>query len=144
MTTKNVLVVDDEASIRRIACSALENFGYRTRSAANGQEALAIYIEHQAEIVIVFSDLMMPVMDGREMTARIREINPAAIIIATSGIVPNADPAQSAIDGVRHFLPKPYTANTLLKCIGRTLRDDGSSAWNSANTHTINHESFHA
>jgi CheY-like chemotaxis protein len=125
---ETILVVDDEAPIRQIACHALENFGYRTLFAANGAEALALYLEHQSEIAIVFTDLMMPVMDGPEMIGRIREINPAARIIATSGIVPNLDSTHSAMDSIRHFLPKPYTAETLLKCIRRTLGNDESPA----------------
>jgi PAS domain S-box-containing protein len=121
---ETILVVDDESPIRHIACQILENFGYRTLIAANGEEALSLFIERQSEIAIIFTDLMMPVMDGPEMIGRILEINPAARIIATSGIGPNSDSSQSAMDRVRHFLPKPYTAETLLKCMKRTLEAD--------------------
>lgn len=124
---ETILVVDDEALIRQIACHALENFGYRTLIAANGADALALYLEHQSEIAIVFTDLMMPVMDGQEMIGRILEINPAARIIATSGIVPNLDAPHSAMNGTRHFLPKPYTAESLLKCIRQVLEGDERS-----------------
>ena len=72
--------------------------------------------------------LMMPVMDGQEMIGRLRKINPAAKIIASSGIGPNPDSPQAARDRVSHFLPKPYTAETLLKCIRQTLESDAPSA----------------
>jgi len=121
---ETILVVDDEGPIRQIACQALEDFGYRTLFAENGADALALYIEHQSEIAIVFTDLMMPVMDGPEMIGRILEINPAAKIIATSGITPSPNSPQSAMDSCGDFLPKPYTAETLLKYIKSTLEED--------------------
>jgi PAS domain S-box-containing protein len=125
---ETVLVVDDEAAIREIACHALENFGYRTLVAANGEEGLAVYTEHRLGIDIVFTDLMMPVMDGREMIRRILEINPGAKIVATSGIGPNPDSPHSFMECVMRFLPKPYTADALLNCIRQTLGNDGPPA----------------
>ncbi|MEY3898613.1 MAG: hypothetical protein RLZZ214_4135, partial [Verrucomicrobiota bacterium] len=125
---ETILVVDDEASICQMTCHALENFGYRTLSAANGEEALALYIERRSEIAVVFTDLMMPVMDGPEMIGRILEINPGAKIIATSGIGLNPDASQSAMNSLRDFLSKPYTIESLLKCIRRTLEHHEPSA----------------
>lgn len=122
-----ILVVDDEELIRQIASHALEDFGYRVLCAANGAEALSLYLEHKSEIAIVFTDLMMPVMDGPEMIGRILEINPAARIIVTSGILPNPDFDPSPMKGVRNFLQKPYTAETLLTCIRRTIESDDST-----------------
>jgi PAS domain S-box-containing protein len=119
-----ILVVDDEAPNRQIACLTLENFGYRTLCASNGEEALALYAEHQSEIALVFTDMMMPVMDGPEMIGHLRKINPDANIIATSGIPPIVDSPHSALDSDGHFLPKPYTAETLLKCIRQALEKD--------------------
>jgi len=125
---ETILVVDDEAPIRQIACQALENSGYRTLDATNGEEALALYVDHQGEIAVVFTDLMMPVMDGPEMVGRIREINPEAKIIVTSGIAPDPEASQFTLDSIIHFLPKPYTAEDLLQCISRALGNDESSA----------------
>lgn len=121
---ETILVVDDETAILQIACHTLEDFGYRTLAETNGSEALVLYTERKSEIDVVFADLKMPVMDGSEMIERILEINPAAKIIVTSGISPNPDDAQSAIDSVSQFLPKPYTAETLLQCVRKTLGDD--------------------
>jgi CheY-like chemotaxis protein len=68
-------------------------------------------------------------MDGAEMIARILEINPAAKIIATSGIAPNLDAPQSVMARISHFLPKPYTTEALLKCVRQVLANDIPSTW---------------
>ena len=102
----------------------LETFGYRTLVAANGEEALSIYASRQAEIAVVLTDMMMPVMDGREMIRRISRINPAVRIIATSGVASNMAPPNPALENIRNFLPKPYTAEALLKCLRQVLEDE--------------------
>lgn len=119
-----ILIVDDEAPILEIAREVLETFGYRTLIASNGDEALSIYVSRQSEIDVVLTDMMMPVMDGREMISRISRINPAVRIIATSGVASNVDPSNQALENVRNFLPKPYTAEALLKCLRQVLEEE--------------------
>jgi PAS domain S-box-containing protein len=116
-----VLIVDDEASIRQIAQQTLEAFGYRTLLAANGEEAVSIYSLHHAEVSLVLTDMMMPEMDGSVTIERLMKINPAVRIIATSGIAANRALAELAGAGVKDFLQKPYTAETLLKCLSHVL-----------------------
>ncbi|MBA3640676.1 MAG: response regulator [Acidobacteria bacterium] len=116
-----VLVVDDEAGIREIARRTLEAFGYRVLLAGDGAEAVALYVQHQADIAVVLTDMMMPLMDG---TATIRELvrlNPRVRIVATSGLAADANAAGAADARVLYFLPKPYTAETLLTAIRAAL-----------------------
>ena len=61
---ETVLIVDDEASILAVTTHTLETFGYRTLSASNGAEALAIYAQFEGEISAVLTDMAMP-GDGR-------------------------------------------------------------------------------
>ena len=116
-----VLVVDDEASIRQIARQTLEAFGYRTLLAADGEQAVSLYSLHQAEISLVLTDMMMPEMNGSATIELLMKINPAVRIIATSGIATNRELAELAGPGVKDFLQKPYTAETLLKCLHHVL-----------------------
>ncbi|CAM2888622.1 PAS domain S-box protein [Rariglobus hedericola] len=118
-----VLVVDDEASIRDITQQTLETFGYRVISAADGAEAVALYSVQRERIAVVLTDMMMPVMDGAATIQALTRINPHIHIIAASGITANGDVAKAAGSGVRHFLPKPYTAGTLLKVLRQVLQD---------------------
>ena len=114
-----VLVVDDESSLRRVTRQTLEAFGYQVVEAAEGAEAVAVYAKRKHEIAVVLTDMMMPVMDGPSTIRVLLNMNPAARIIAVSGIYHNGHSLQA---GVRHFLPKPYTPATLLTVL-RTVLD---------------------
>lgn len=118
---ETVLVVDDEASIRQITRETLEAFGYQALLASDGSEALARYAEHQAAIAVVLTDMTMPIMDGPAMIAQLVKMNPAVRIIATSGIVAHGELARHNGSGIAHFLPKPYTAETLLNSLRMVL-----------------------
>ncbi len=116
-----ILVVDDEASVRHISEQTLGAFGYRVILASDGAEAVAIYAARQKEIAVVLTDMMMPVMDGPTTIQVLRKINPLARIIAASGLSANGHVASATKLGVKHFLPKPYTAQTLLVTLHETL-----------------------
>ncbi len=120
---QTVLVIDDEASIRQITRQTLESFGYQTLLAADGQQAVSLYTTYQSSIDVVLTDMMMPVMDGAEAIRKLMEINPAVKIIASSGITAQRKLAHLAGDGVKDFLPKPYSAETLLTCLKQVLAE---------------------
>ncbi|MEO5714786.1 MAG: PAS domain S-box protein, partial [Luteolibacter sp.] len=121
---ETVLVVDDEASIRQITKQTLEAFGYKVLLAADGSEAVSVYVTHQDRIAVVLTDMMMPVMDGPATIQVLRRRNPSLKIIGASGISANGKVAKAASAGLNHFLPKPYTAETLLKAIQDILAED--------------------
>jgi PAS domain S-box-containing protein len=118
---ETILIVDDESAIRDLASQTLRNFGYRTLLAENGLQALALYREHQEEISLVFTDMMMPIMDGSATIEHLSEINPKVKIIAASGVVANREAACRAGHGIKDFLPKPYTSQALLVSIHQAL-----------------------
>ncbi len=119
-----VLVIDDEASIRAITGQTLEAFGYRVITAADGAEGVARYVQQPAEIAAVLTDMMMPVMDGAATIRALTKLNPAVKIIAASGLSAKGAEAEAAGAGVKVFLPKPYTAATLLRTLRDLLRPD--------------------
>jgi PAS domain S-box-containing protein len=116
-----ILVVDDEASVRLITQQTLETFGYRVVLAADGAEALAVYSTRSTEIAVVLTDMMMPVMDGATTIQVLHKINPEVRIIAASGLTANSDVTSAPHLGIKHFLPKPFTAETLLKVLKELL-----------------------
>jgi two-component system, cell cycle sensor histidine kinase and response regulator CckA len=69
------LVIDDEASIRQVIRQTLETFGYRVVTAEGGSEALSIYLQQQAEIAAVITDMMMPTMNGVAATEALLRVN---------------------------------------------------------------------
>jgi len=117
-----VLVVDDEASVRQITRQTLESFGYRVLTANDGAEAVALYAARKDEIAVVLTDMMMPIMDGPASIQVMLRINPAARIIGASGLNADGPASRASSVGIRHFLPKPYNAETLLKTMQEILQ----------------------
>jgi PAS domain S-box-containing protein len=118
---ETILIVDDEASVRQITAKTLENAGYHTLLAADGAEAIAIYSQHMARIDLVLTDVMMPLMDGTATIRALHRMNPDVRIVVASGLPPSARLNQAAHSVVKHFLPKPYTAQTILTVLRNVL-----------------------
>ena len=71
---------------------------------------------------MVLTDMMMPVMDGAATIRALMRVNPKVRIVAASGVTASGIVAKAAGEGVKHFLPKPYTTETLLKTLQEVLK----------------------
>lgn len=114
---ETVLVVDDEAPISIVLERLLKKSGYNVLVAANGVEAMSLCTRHAAEIRVVLTDIMMPLMDGVNLTRALKKMNPRLEVIASTG---QADEARQAVLkslGVKIFLQKPYVAGKLLNAV---------------------------
>lgn len=116
-----ILVIDDEATVREIARTTLESFGYRVMTADNGATALGVFAKHRDEISLVITDMMMPVMDGPLTIRALQKMNLQVPIIASSGLSESINKNDLGQLGVRTFLVKPYGAATLLETVARAL-----------------------
>ncbi|MBW4596479.1 MAG: response regulator [Brasilonema angustatum HA4187-MV1] len=112
-----ILVVDDEDSIRDVTKTSLESYNYKAIIASDGIEAIALYAEHQDEISVVLTDMVMPSMDGITTIRTLKKMNPAVKIIAVSGLASSEKVNTVNNMGVKAFLSKPYTAKQLLQTI---------------------------
>jgi len=119
-----ILVIDDENAIREVARETLITFGYRVMVASDGAEALAIFVTHKDEVKVVITDMMMPFMDGPATIRALRRLDPAIKIIVTSGLKAEDKVAEAAQMGIKSFLPKPYTAEKLLKTVAAVLKEE--------------------
>jgi PAS domain S-box-containing protein len=117
-----ILVVDDEPAVRLITKRILESNGYRVVVASDGASALSLYETRSADIAVVLTDMMMPVMDGPTMIRNLRELDPAVKIIGTSGLASH-DYDASSQSGLQHFVAKPSTADALLHTLHSILKD---------------------
>jgi two-component system cell cycle sensor histidine kinase/response regulator CckA len=115
-----ILVVEDEESIRDVTFSTLEMSGYKVLTANDGAEAVALYAQNIDKIKVILMDMMMPVMDGQASIRAIRRVNPEVQIIAVSGLA-EKDRLTKVADLANAFLPKPYTAEKLLKTMHEVL-----------------------
>jgi PAS domain S-box-containing protein len=120
---ETILVVDDEPSILTVTCDTLESFGYKTIAAHDGAEALAIYQERPDEIHVVLTDMTMPNMDGPTAIRALLKIDPGVKIIASSGFMTHE--RYNSLVGNKYFLPKPYSAEVLLRTV-RAILDSPS------------------
>ena len=119
MSKGAVLLVDDDASLRRVVEYQLSQAGHDVKSAAAGEEAVEALREATFDLVI--SDLMMPGMDGIELMERARALRPEApfIVITAHGDVATAVRAMQR--GALDFLEKPFSRERLLVAVRRAL-----------------------
>lgn len=122
-----ILIVEDDAEVRRVICRGLEALGYEIIAATNGEDALQAADRHCAPIHLVISDVVMPTMNGRELFEKLRGWYPAIRFLFISGYA--AGPGSDIVmDTERtNFLPKPFTVNELARA-SRALLDQTSAA----------------
>lgn len=117
-----ILVVDDEAQIRKIATIILENHNYKILTASNGIEAIALYAQHKHQINAVLINIIMPEMDGITAIRTLQKMNNQVQIILCSGLNSMEVFTQAPDANVQAVLSKPYTARELLQTLHHLFR----------------------
>jgi two-component system, cell cycle sensor histidine kinase and response regulator CckA len=111
--SETILLVEDEAAVRSVAARVLRNQGYTVIQAANGESALEQLDEFEGKIDLVLTDVVMPDMQGPELTHRIRDRRPDVKVLLMSGYA-EGDKIQPGMPGSDHsFLQKPFSADSL-------------------------------
>ncbi len=109
-----ILVVDDEPMVRRVARTILTRAGLDVLMAMDGEEGVELFAQHAERIDAVLLDMTMPRKDGRQTFAEMREIDPEAKVILTSGYS-EADATSKFLGQVlAGFIQKPFQRETLL------------------------------
>jgi PAS domain S-box-containing protein len=117
---ETVLVVEDDARVRRVATARLRDLGYRVLEADNGPSALEI-VRQGEKIDLVFTDMVMSGgMNGAQLAQAVREIRPEVPILFTSGYAGPDLVAQTTIDAAA-WLKKPYAAIDLARKLQEIL-----------------------
>ncbi|MDD2228483.1 MAG: response regulator [Candidatus Cloacimonetes bacterium] len=115
MSQKKIMVVDDEQNIRDIISEFLQDVGYSVTTAVDGLDALDKVAFEQYDLYVI--DVFMPRMGGLDLIVKLKEIQPLAVIIVTTGYS-SIDIAIKAIrTGAYHYLTKPIQAEELLKVV---------------------------
>lgn len=116
-----ILIVDDDEMIRRTGRDILEYQGYRVMLAKDGVEALDIYSEQRENISLIVLDLVMPKLSGRNTYRKIKEMNPhAKILISTGYFVENEDRQVFRNESV-DLITKPFRVEVFLQKIEALL-----------------------
>jgi two-component system KDP operon response regulator KdpE len=114
-----ILVVDDEAGIRKVARDALERAGHEVETAVDGEDALAVMEEK--EYALVITDLNMPRLDGRALVRRIREKSDVPILVLTVR-QEEREKVRLLDDGADDYVTKPFGVEELVARAHALLR----------------------
>jgi two-component system, cell cycle sensor histidine kinase and response regulator CckA len=125
--TENVLVVEDESSLRTLLRVVLEMRGYKVRTVADGGEALELLLGDPGEIDAVLLDLNLPRISGAEVYTTIRRIRPKAKVIIVSGNISPEIRTQLESKGQKLFVAKPYRLAELGRLLRRALDEKEQS-----------------
>jgi PAS domain S-box-containing protein len=110
--SETIMVVEDQDGLRTLICEVLRRSGYTVLPAGNGYEALLLAGKHSGRIGLMITDLVMPVMGGREVVEAIPASHPETQVLYMSGYADNI----SELLGVGHaFIEKPFTPDALLR-----------------------------
>jgi signal transduction histidine kinase/CheY-like chemotaxis protein len=120
-----ILVVEDEQRVRHFSVDALRELGYVVISAENGFEALKA-VDSQPQITMLFTDIVMPDMNGRKLADAATEKRPDLKVLYTTGYTRNAVVHNGMLDAGVAFLPKPFSVTQLAIKVREVM--DGAGA----------------
>jgi PAS domain S-box-containing protein len=124
---ETILVVEDDAAVRKFVTTQLGSLGYHVLEAASGAEAMDVLT--RTPVDLLFTDVVMPgTMGGRELASAAREVYPELRILFTSGYTENSIVHHGRLDQGVRLLSKPYRRELLAKKIREALDDAGSKA----------------
>ncbi len=120
-----VLVVEDEERVRHLSVDALRDLGYTVVQASDASQALAV-LEMQPRVDLLFTDIIMPDMNGRKLADEALKRRPDLKVLYTTGYTRNAIVHNGILDADVAFLPKPFTFEQLALKVRQVL--DGAGA----------------
>jgi two-component system cell cycle sensor histidine kinase/response regulator CckA len=126
---ETVLLVEDEEAVRRLLAYILRSRGYQVLDASSGEEALSIFSERGDSIHLLLTDMVMPKMNGRELSERLRQIRPGLKVVYMSGYTDEVLIKTGAIGPGMRFLQKPLRPETLAATV-RAALDSPSAPFN--------------
>ncbi|HEX9716112.1 MAG TPA: PAS domain S-box protein [Desulfurivibrionaceae bacterium] len=114
---ETILVAEDDASVRKLMEIVLESFGYTVISAADGEEAIAKFMENKEHINLALLDMIMPKKNGKEVSEAIRKVSPRLKILFSSGYTMNIIKTTELTEGSFNFIQKPFLSKDLLAMV---------------------------
>jgi len=110
---ETVLVVEDQAVVRRYAATALRTFGYQVIEAENADEALQVCERERDRIDLILTDVVMPGLSGRELADRLKQLRPEIKVMFMSGYTDDAIVHPGALEKGAEFIQKPFSPDQL-------------------------------
>lgn len=126
MNSRKILIVDDSSLARRSARQMLEEMGHAVQDAADGSQALERYFLDRPDLVLL--DMVMTGMYGLDVLAKIRELNPEALVIVVTADIQKSTEEQARAAGAAAFLNKPLNRQKLKATVDAVF--EGTFQWN--------------
>ncbi len=126
--TGTILLVEDEAGVRKLIGEMLARRGYQVLTAETGVEALKLGKAHPGAIDLLLTDVVMPQMGGRDLADQLLELRPRMKVLFMSGYTDTAIVNHGVLDPGTAFLQKPFTAELLDRKVREVLDGGARSA----------------
>jgi PAS domain S-box-containing protein len=123
----SILLVEDEAGVRKFVRSILEKQGYTVLEAADTEEALRTAADSAAEFDLLLTDVIMPRLNGPELADRVTALRPGLKVLYMSGYTDRTIRLQSGLEGEAHFIQKPFTPGALVQKLRELLRQPAAA-----------------
>jgi CheY-like chemotaxis protein len=119
--TETILLVEDNAGLRKLATRVLGPAGYTVLAATTGEEALRLLERYEAPVHLLLSDVVLPALGGRELAGRLARTRPEMKVLYMSGYTSDTIIRHGVLEGRVPFLHKPFTAVALLRKVREVL-----------------------
>ena len=118
---ETIIVVEDEDMLRELLCDTLRMHRYTVLAASDGAEALRISEKHKDPIHLLLTDMVLPMLGGRELAERLSPVHPETKVIYMSGYTEKAIVQQEVLGSDKNFISKPFNATELLEKLREVL-----------------------
>ena len=108
-----LLLVDDDESARKNMAKVLDRKGWTVLVAGDGEEALALSVGFKGPIHLLITDVMMPVMNGKDLAERLCAMRPEILVLFVSGYAKEEVLSENGCGDREHWLGKPFTGTQL-------------------------------
>jgi CheY-like chemotaxis protein len=110
---ETILLVEDQDAVRSFTSTALKRYGYRVVEASDGEEAIAVAGRHPERIHLLLTDVVLPGMNGKELSEHLTALRPGLKVLFTSGYTADVIAHRGVLDEGMGFLHKPYSLDQL-------------------------------
>jgi two-component system, cell cycle sensor histidine kinase and response regulator CckA len=119
--SENILLVEDEVPILKLATIILESLGYKVMTAETSDEALHLAEKHVGKIDLLITDVIMPELNGKELAKRVQTLYPEIHCLFMSGFTANIIAERGILDEDIHFIQKPFSREELATHVRQAL-----------------------
>ena len=119
--TETILLVEDEEMLRKLARQTLKGYGYHILEASDGDEAINVCKQYQGEIDLLLTDVIMPRLNGRELSNCLLETRPKLRVLFMSGYTDDAIVHQGVLEESANFIQKPFPPDALATKVREVL-----------------------